>query len=55
MTPECCKNCKHLNESGSCHINFRSCAAWRRWFRGAWQDIRKAAEKMEPEKGGPKA
>ena len=38
-----CKGCKH---SGDCS-NYANCAKFRAWFCGAWDEIRRCAEKLK--------
>lgn len=53
MTPECCKDCRHLTPTGACALRReKKCASRRAWFRAEWSRIRRAAELLKIERGG---
>ena len=46
-TPECCKNCVHLNKDGSCKTVHTRCLKWVIWFCHEWAAIQ---EELKPYK-----
>jgi hypothetical protein len=41
---ECCQACVHAYKGGTCSV-YKSCAAWRKWFKAEWRIIRALANK----------
>lgn len=47
MLPKCCEKCDHV-EKDHCP-QFKSCRAWRSWFKTQWEAIRAAAARIKGE------
>lgn len=47
MMPKCCEKCDHV-EKDPCP-QFKSCEAWRSWFRKSWNGIRATAARLKGE------
>lgn len=45
MMPKCCEKCDHV-EKDHCP-QFKSCEAWRSWFRNSWNGIRATAARIK--------
>ena len=41
-----CPDCKNCKRSGDCSC-YAKCAEFRAWFHGAWNEIRRCAEKLK--------
>jgi hypothetical protein len=47
MMPKCCEKCDHV-EKDHCP-QFKSCEAWRSWFRQSWNGVRATAARIKGE------
>lgn len=41
-----CPDCKGCKYNKDC-VNYKKCEKFRAWFRGAWEEIRRYAEKLK--------